>query len=76
MNALEGPRVAVVGGATCSAQEERAAEEIGRQLALAGAVVLTGGRGGVMEAASIPSRNTTPIVTKKRSHPTQGFIPV
>lgn len=52
MNALEGPRVAVVGGATCSAQEERAAEEIGRQLALAGAVVLTGGRGGVMEAAS------------------------
>src|SRR5690554_4200857 len=28
----------------------------------------------VMEAASIPKRNTTPTVTKNRSHPTHGFI--
>ncbi|MEZ4769692.1 MAG: TIGR00725 family protein [Caldilineales bacterium] len=46
------PRVAVIGGGTCSTQEAATAEEIGRLLAQAGAVVLTGGRGGVMEAAS------------------------
>src|SRR5690554_3027774 len=28
----------------------------------------------VMEAASISRRNTTPTVTKNRSHPTHGFI--
>lgn len=47
-----GPRIAVVGGAACTPEEARHAEEIGRLLALANAVVLTGGRGGVMEAAS------------------------
>ncbi len=43
--------VAVVGAASCSAQEELAAEELGRLLAQAGALVVTGGRGGVMAAA-------------------------
>jgi hypothetical protein len=46
-----GPRVAVIGAAVCSAQEAALAEEVGRLLAHASAVVLTGGRGGVMEAA-------------------------
>ncbi len=46
------PRVAVVGEGTCSRRTAAAAERIGRALATAGAVLFTGGRGGVMEAAS------------------------
>lgn len=45
-------RVAVIGGSPCSETEAALAEELGRLLAAAGAVVLTGGRGGVMAAAS------------------------
>lgn len=44
-------RVAVTGGGTCSAEETAAAMAVGRALADAGAVVITGGRTGVMEAA-------------------------
>jgi uncharacterized protein (TIGR00725 family) len=43
--------VAVVGGGAASAGEEQTAEEVGRGLAEAGAVVVCGGLGGVMEAA-------------------------
>lgn len=43
--------VAVVGAASCSPSEARAAETVGRVLAQGGATVLCGGRGGVMEAA-------------------------
>src|SRR4051795_12298669 len=43
--------VAVVGAGAARADEQRAAEEVGRRLAEAGAVVVCGGRGGVMEAA-------------------------
>jgi uncharacterized protein (TIGR00725 family) len=43
--------VAIVGGARASAEEERAAEAVGHGLAAAGAIVVCGGRGGVMEAA-------------------------
>jgi uncharacterized protein (TIGR00725 family) len=45
------PYVAVVGPGEASSQELAAAEEIGGALAAAGAVVVTGGLGGVMEAA-------------------------
>ena len=45
------PYVAVVGPSDATSQERRAAEAIGRGLAEAGAIVLTGGLGGVMEAA-------------------------
>jgi uncharacterized protein (TIGR00725 family) len=41
----------VVGASSASAEQERAAEAVGRLLAAAGAVVVCGGRGGVMEAA-------------------------
>ncbi len=44
--------VGVVGASRASAEEVRAAEEIGRGLARGGAIVITGGRGGVMAAAS------------------------
>jgi uncharacterized protein (TIGR00725 family) len=42
--------IAVVGASRASAEEERAAEAVGRGLAEAGAIVVCGGRGGVMEA--------------------------
>jgi uncharacterized protein (TIGR00725 family) len=43
--------IAVIGGNQCSPEEESAAEEVGRELARRGAVLLCGGLGGVMEAA-------------------------
>lgn len=46
------PVVAVIGAGACDAAVARRAEEVGRLLAEAGAVVVTGGLGGVMEAAS------------------------
>ena len=46
-----GAYVAVVGAGRASPDEERAAEAVGRGLAEAGAVVVCGGLGGVMEAA-------------------------
>lgn len=46
------PYVAVVGPGEATAAEVVTAEEVGRALADAGAVVLTGGHGGVMAAAS------------------------
>lgn len=52
MSDSSGPQVAVIGAGRCSEAEAAIAEEVGRLLAAAGAVVLTGGRGGVMEAAS------------------------
>lgn len=47
----EGPYVAVIGGRNAEAGDLWAAEEVGAGLASAGAVVVTGGMGGVMEAA-------------------------
>lgn len=44
--------VAVVGSGSCGSGDERRAEEVGRRLAEAGALVVTGGLGGVMAAAS------------------------
>jgi len=43
--------IAVIGGADCMPAEAAAAETIGRLLAEAGAVLVCGGRGGVMAAA-------------------------
>ena len=43
--------VAVIGAGNASPDEERAAEAVGRGLAEAGAVLVCGGLGGVMEAA-------------------------
>jgi uncharacterized protein (TIGR00725 family) len=51
------PYVAVVGPSRGSPQELHAAEEIGAGLAAAGAVVVTGGLGGVMEAACRGARS-------------------
>ena len=45
------PYVAVIGPSDATSRESRAAEEIGRGLADAGAVLVCGGLGGVMSAA-------------------------
>ncbi len=44
--------IAVIGAADCDAGTAELAHEVGRLLALAGCTLLTGGLGGVMEAAS------------------------
>jgi uncharacterized protein (TIGR00725 family) len=44
--------VSVIGASSASAEQLEAAHGAGRRLAELGAVVVTGGRGGVMEAAS------------------------
>lgn len=46
-----GTPIAVIGSAEASVEEEALAEEVGRLLAERGAVLLCGGKGGVMEAA-------------------------
>lgn len=43
--------IAVIGGSDCSPQETEIAEEVGREVARQGAVLVCGGLGGVMEAA-------------------------
>jgi uncharacterized protein (TIGR00725 family) len=43
--------VAVIGGSTATAEQAAAAETVGRKLAQAGAILICGGRGGVMAAA-------------------------
>lgn len=43
--------IAVIGGSRCSAESTKLAEEVGRELARQGTVLICGGLGGVMEAA-------------------------
>ena len=43
--------IAVIGGGDCSLQEAGVAEEVGREIARQGAILVCGGLGGVMEAA-------------------------
>jgi uncharacterized protein (TIGR00725 family) len=60
-----GPRpvqIAIAGGGVCSARTARLAEAVGRELARAGAVVVCGGLGGVMEAAARGARAADGIV--------------
>ena len=50
-------QLAVIGGASCTPQQEKLAYETGSEIARRGAVLLCGGRGGVMEAASRGARD-------------------
>ena len=43
--------ITVIGGSQCSPQETELAEEVGRELARRGAILVCGGLGGVMKAA-------------------------
>lgn len=45
-------RISVIGGGRAAEDERRAAEEVGREIARAGAVLVCGGLGGVMAAAA------------------------
>jgi uncharacterized protein (TIGR00725 family) len=56
------PYIAVVGASQPTESQERAAEDVGRALGAAGAIVITGGRGGVMAAASRGARETGAVV--------------
>jgi len=49
--------VSVIGGHRSAPDEERLAEEVGRAIAEEGAALVTGGLGGVMEAASRGCKN-------------------
>ncbi|MCB1057363.1 MAG: TIGR00725 family protein [Acidobacteria bacterium] len=49
-------QIAVIGAAQCDPSLEARAQEVGRRLAEGGAVVLCGGRGGVMAAAAAGAR--------------------
>jgi uncharacterized protein (TIGR00725 family) len=49
---MTGPYVAVCGPGSATEEEQRWAEEVGRRLAEAGAVILCGGLGGVMDAVA------------------------
>ena len=49
-------RIAVIGGGQCDRQTAQVAEEVGRQIAQAGAWLVCGGLGGVMAAASRGAR--------------------
>jgi uncharacterized protein (TIGR00725 family) len=51
------PQISVFGAGRATAEEGAAAEEVGRRLAEAGATLVTGGLGGVMEAASRGARS-------------------
>lgn len=55
-------RIAVIGGARAGRQALDAAFEVGRLIARAGAVVVCGGLGGVMEAASRGARDEGGLV--------------
>jgi uncharacterized protein (TIGR00725 family) len=50
------PYVAVIGSSEADAEQARVAEEVGAELGRRGAVVVTGGLGGVMAAASKGAR--------------------
>ena len=56
------PYIAVIGASQPTESQQRAAEEVGRALGGAGAIVVTGGRGGVMAAASRGAREAGAIV--------------
>lgn len=45
------PRIGVIGGAKCTSQVAKVAEEIGKGIAERGGILLCGGLGGIMEAA-------------------------
>ncbi len=51
-----GLRLAVIGGSECTPAQRRLAVEVGREIARRGAVLICGGRGGVMAAAAEGAR--------------------
>jgi uncharacterized protein (TIGR00725 family) len=59
---MAAPYIAVIGASKPTPDQERAAEEVGRELGAAGAIVITGGGQGVMAAASRGAREAGAVV--------------
>jgi uncharacterized protein (TIGR00725 family) len=59
---MPAPYIAVIGASKPTPEQERAAEQVGRGLGAAGAVVITGGGPGVMAAASRGAHGTGAVV--------------
>jgi len=80
MAGRQAPYVAVVGPGEATAQQLEAAEDVGAHLAAAGAVVVTGGLGGVMEAASRGARSkrgvTVGLLPGTDRHAANGWVEV
>ena len=77
---LESPYVAVVGSGVADDSLARAAEELGRELARLGAVVVSGGMSGVMEAAARGAKSeggmTLGILPGSRRSEANAFVDV
>lgn len=56
------PRIAVAGGGLCDESTSRRADEVGRLVAAAGAILLCGGGSGVMAAAARGARDAGGLV--------------
>jgi uncharacterized protein (TIGR00725 family) len=56
MNLRNQPRIGVVGSSTCPPRVMALAAEVGRNIGRAGAILICGGRGGVMEAAAMGAK--------------------
>ncbi len=54
--------IGIIGAGDCSSEEYQLAEEVGREIARRGAVLLCGGRGGIMEGASRGARQEGGVV--------------
>jgi uncharacterized protein (TIGR00725 family) len=59
---MPAPYIAVIGASEPTPEQERAAEQVGRGLGAAGAIVITGGGPGVMAAASRGAREAGAVV--------------
>jgi len=72
--------IAVIGGGQCSKEETRLAEEVGRQLAKRGAILVCGGLGGIMEAAckgaSLEGGTTIGILPGDRSQTANPYVQI
>jgi hypothetical protein len=72
--------IAVIGGGQCSKEEAKLAEEVGRQLARRGAVLVCGGLGGIMGAAckgaSLEGGTTIGILPGERSQAANPYVQI
>jgi uncharacterized protein (TIGR00725 family) len=72
--------LAVIGSAHCDARVAALAEEVGREIARCGAVLVCGGRGGVMEAACRGARaeggTTVGILPGTERHEANAYVDI
>lgn len=68
-------KITVIGAGTCDAQIRQRAFEVGLGIAEAGAILLCGGRGGVMEAAASGARSAGGLVVGVLPGASEGETP-